>query len=121
KAYILAGAPEVSGVNQRGSVRIQLGDKGILAAAISRMQGIRGGKVGRIGVTRQVGVSRSVYCNASTNVIAVASEVSGVKQRGAIRFQLGKKGSLPAAISRLQRTRRRKINRSRETCQVGIS
>src|SRR5882672_9437400 len=64
----------------------------------------RGGKISRIGASRDVGVTARVHGDAGASVKVVAAQVGGVNEGRAGGIQLGHKGvGEAAAESRLER------------------
>jgi integrase len=76
--------------------------KGVVAAGVSRLQGILGREVGRIGPPRHVGIARRVQGDTGSPVVAAAAQVGGVDERAAGGTQFGHKGVGDAGVSRLE-------------------
>ena len=82
-----AAAAQVSGIGQgeRGGpvVKTQLADEGVLEPSegvVGGGQRVRGGKIGRSGEPRHVGVASGIHRDAQAPVKAAAAQVGGVDQ-----------------------------------------
>ncbi len=90
---VVAASTEVGGKDQGRASGIQLRDDGIpatigmrrLAAGAAAVNGLEraggGGKVGGIGIARQVSITGRIYDNAKDGVVAAATKVRRIDQR----------------------------------------
>src|SRR5260221_83812 len=94
------GAPaQVSRVNQRAAVGIELGHKRIFRTAEGGLNGILDRKVGRGSLSSNVGIARRVHGDTIADVSAAPTQVSRVNEGTAVAIELGHEG-LIVSVSR---------------------
>src|SRR3989441_7478054 len=79
---VVVSTADVCGIDQRSAGGIYLRDKGIVMSvvAIGSLNRIRGGKVGRRGVSGDVGIAGFVNGDSIAGVVTIATQVTRVAQ-----------------------------------------
>ena len=101
-ACILATAPEVRGINKSVTCRTELRHKGIASTWATKgpLKRVLRREVGGIGLSRNIGGSTAVYCDAKAVIVATSPEVRGVKKSVSCRTQFRHKGIAGAWATR---------------------
>ena len=99
RGVAVAATPEKAGVDERGSVRRELRDEGVVGAvaeAVRPARGVEGPRAGREvggeGGPRQIRLSRGVEGDSEGPVGGTAAQVGRVAETGAGRIELGCEG-----------------------------
>src|SRR5262249_36759528 len=118
---IQGAASEVSGVHQRRTGSIQLGQEDVSGSAGGSLDRVFHGEIEGPGASREVDISLNVYRDSVTLVGSAPSQVGGVNLRGAAGIELGHEGIFCSAQAALKRAASGKIGRTRGAGHVRIA